>query len=186
MDGERAANYTAVNSGRGGEMTETRANPSTASDSAASLGRSRLSHISVPVRDRAEATRFFVDVLGAEITLQNRTFTEVRVAGTIIGFSEQTSGWTAPDAEFPHYAFEVPPEEFEPLKERLDTAGVKTHPIWTRHGVEALMYFRDPSGNLFELQCTEGFPNPQALRRAQGWGGDFRPPIADLSYDWKG
>jgi hypothetical protein len=113
-------------------------------------------------------------------------FTEVRVAGTIIGFSEQKGAWTAPDAEFPHYAFEVPPLEFEPLKARLDAAGVKTHPIWTRHGVEALMYFRDPSGNLFELNCIEGFPNAEALPHAQGWGGDFRPPVAHLSYDWKG
>jgi catechol 2,3-dioxygenase-like lactoylglutathione lyase family enzyme len=169
-------------------MTETRVNPSTASHSAEGHGlqRAALSHISIPVRDRAEATRFFVDVLGAEITLQNPAFTEVRVAATIIGLSEQKSGWTAPDAEFPHYAFEVPPLDFEPLKARLDAAGVKTHPIWTRHGVEALMYFRDPSGNLFELYCTEGFPNAQSLPHAQGWGGDFRPPVADLSYDWKG
>jgi catechol 2,3-dioxygenase-like lactoylglutathione lyase family enzyme len=147
---------------------------------------SRLSHISIPVRSRAEATDFFVNVLGAEISLQNPTFTEVTVAGTIIGLSEQKSGWTAPDAEYPHYAFEVPPEDFEPLKARLEAHGVKTHPIWTRHGVEALMYFRDPSGNLFEFFCTEGFRDADKLPHAKGWGGDFRPPIAELSYEWKG
>jgi catechol 2,3-dioxygenase-like lactoylglutathione lyase family enzyme len=169
-------------------MTETANKPSAAPNdfAAAAMRRATLSHISIPVRDRAEAARFFVTVLGAEITLENPTFTEVCVAGTIIGLSQQTSGWTAPDAEYPHYAFEIAPADFAPMKARLDAAGVKTHPIWTRHGVEALMYFRDPSGNLFEFFCTEGFENADQLPHAKGWGGDFRPPIGDLSYDWKG
>ncbi|HLH23023.1 MAG TPA: VOC family protein [Chloroflexota bacterium] len=145
-----------------------------------------LSHVSLPVRDRAEAVRWFVQVLGAELHLDNPTFTEVRVAGTVFGLSEQQGGWTAPDAEFPHYAFEVEGQAFLPLKARLEAHGVKTHPVWTRHGVEALMYFRDPSGNLFELYCTRGFPGADQLPRPPGWGGDFRPPIADLSYEWQG
>ena len=28
--------------------------------------------------------------------------------------------------------------------------------------------------------------NADQLVHARGWGGDFRPPIADLSYAWKG
>ena len=168
-------------------MTETAATPSPgAAQSAAQPRPARLSHMSIPVRDRAQAVRFFVDVLGAEVTLEIPTFVEVRLAGAILGFSEQKSGWTAPDAEFPHYAFEVAPEDFEPLKARLEAHGVKTHPIWSRHGVEALMYFRDPSGNLFEFYCPEGLDNADKLPRPPGWGGDFRPPLADLSYDWKG
>lgn len=145
-----------------------------------------LSHVSIPVRDRAEAKRFFVTVLGAEVTLDNPTFSEVTLAGTIIGLSEQKSGWPAPDAEYPHTAFEIAPDQFEPLKARLEAHGVTTHPIWTRHGIEALMYFKDPSGNLFELYCTEGFKGADDLPHAKGWGGDFRPPIAELGYDWKG
>ncbi len=169
-------------------MTDTAERRAIPSDdfAATAMRRATLSHISIPVRDRAEATRFFVNVLGAEVTLQNPTFTEVRMAGTIFGLSEQRSGWTAPDAEYPHYAFEIAPEDFEPMKARLEAHGVRTHPIWTRHGVEALMYFRDPSGNLFEFFCTEGFKDADKLPHAKGWGGDFRPPIADLSYDWKG
>src|SRR5437588_12999176 len=98
-----------------------------------------LNHFSIPVRDRAEGIRFFTEVLGAEVVLDNPSFSEVKVAGTIIGLSEQKGGWTAPDAEFPHYAFSVAGEEMEPLKQRLASFGVPTHPIWTRHGVEALM-----------------------------------------------
>ncbi len=161
--------------------------PGTAeSPSAADARPAHLSHVSIPVRDRAEAVRWFTKVLGAEVVLENPTFTEVRVAGTIFGLSEQKGGWTAPDAEFPHYAFEVDPKDLLALKARLEANGVKTHPLWTRHGVEALMYFRDPSGNLFELYCSTGFEGADRLPRPPGWGGNFRPPIADLSYDWQG
>jgi catechol 2,3-dioxygenase-like lactoylglutathione lyase family enzyme len=169
-------------------MTDTAANVSAPSQefAAAAMRRATLSHLSIPVRDRAKAVRFFVNVLGAEVTLENPTFTEVRMAGTIFGLSEQKAGWTASDAEFPHYAFEMHPDDFVPMKERLEANGVKAHPIWTRHGVEALMYFRDPSGNLFEFYCTTGFRNAEQLPHARGWGGDFKPPIGELSYEWKG
>src|SRR5712692_142520 len=90
-----------------------------------------LSHVSIPVRDRAEAVRWFVKALGAELHLDNPTFTEVRVAGTVFGLSEQKGGWTAPDAEFPHYAFEVEAKDLAALKARLEVNGVKTHPLWT-------------------------------------------------------
>lgn len=104
----------------------------------------------------------------------------------IFGLCEQKGSWTTPDAEFPHYGFEVTAENVLPLEVRLEAAGVKTHPLWTRRGVEALMDFRDPSGNLFEMYCTQGFEGANKLPRPPGWGGDFRPPIADLSYDWRG
>lgn len=147
---------------------------------------SGFSHVSVPVRDRDEAVRFFTGVLGGKQVLDNPTFAEVRVGGMIFGFSQQKGGWTAPDAEFPHYAFFVDPDDFVPLKQRLEAHGVPTHPIWTRHGVEALMYFRDPSGNMYELYCTKGFKEADKLPRPDSMGGNFRPPIASLSYDWKG
>ena len=169
-------------------MTETIANaPSSGADASPSpMQRAYFAHMSLPVRDREEAVRFFVNVLGAEVVLDLPVFTEVRMAGTIIGLSQQKGGWTAPDAEYPHYAFEVPPEDFEPLKARLEAHGVKTHPIWTRSRVEALMYFRDPSGNLFEFYCTEGFPNADKLPVSKKEGGDFLPPIDQLSYEWTG
>src|SRR5262245_46033605 len=131
---------------------------------------SGFAHVSVPVRDREEAKRFFMNVLGGELKLDIPTFCEVVVGSMIFGFSEQKGGWTAPDAEFPHYAFYVDPDDFVPLKERLKANGVPTHPIWSRGGVEALMYFRDPSGNLFELYCTQGFKDADKLPGARGSG----------------
>lgn len=144
---------------------------------------SGLNHLSIPVRDRQEAIRFFTDVLGADVALDNPSFTEVLLAGTIIGISEQAGGWTAPNAEFPHYAFSIEGADMQPMKERLESFGIPTHSIWTRHGVEALMYFRDPSGNLFEMYCTRGFPGAADAPRPTHWGGNYGIDLRALCYE---
>src|SRR5262245_42352335 len=68
-----------------------------------------LNHLSVPVKDVRQSTRFFMEVLGAEFIfeLQDQSFAEVRCGGMVIGLSKQESGWTGPEAEFPHYGFQI-------------------------------------------------------------------------------
>ncbi len=146
-----------------------------------------FSHVSMPVRDLDEACRFWTEVLGAEpvLYLPARGFAEVRIGGIILGFSQQPGGWTGRTAEFPHYAFFVEPDQMVAIKARLEAAGVPTHPIWTRNQVEALMYFRDPSGNLFELYCPRGFPGVERLPRG-GAHGDYVPDLGALNYRWRG
>jgi len=63
-----------------------------------------FAHASLPVRDVAEACRFWIEVLGAEPVLNHhpQQFAEVRVGGIILGFSKQPGGWTGRTAEFPH------------------------------------------------------------------------------------
>lgn len=47
------------------------------------------------------------------------------------------------------------------------------------------MYFRDPSGNLFELYCPQ-YDRPEDIEIGLGKavGSTFRPPIDDLNYEW--
>ncbi len=147
-----------------------------------------FSHISTPVRDVAEAVRFWTEIFAAERVRNSHPdrFAEVRLGGVIIGMSRQPGGWTGHSAEFPHYAFFVDPEHMVPLKERLEAYGVPTHDIWTRNRVEALMYFRDPSGNLFELYCKQGFQEVQTIPQEASAGGDYTVDLAALNYDrWK-
>ncbi len=146
---------------------------------------SGFSHISMPVRDVEEAVRFWTTVFGAEpvLNVHRDQFAEVRVGGVILGFSRQPSGWTSRSAEFPHYAFFVEPEDMVPLKERLEAFGVPTHEIWTRNRVEALMYFRDPSGNLFELYCKRGFKDVTTIPQGRSAGGDYQVDLEALNYD---
>jgi catechol 2,3-dioxygenase-like lactoylglutathione lyase family enzyme len=146
-----------------------------------------FNHASIPVRNLEEAKRFYTEVLGGEVTLLPAPgFAEVRLGGAIIGLSEQKSGWTGPANEYPHYAFTMAAEDFNPFVDHLKASGVKTGPVWTRHGVEALMYFRDPSGNLLEIYCERGLQDADKLPRSGKWGGKLAIDFADLNYEWKG
>ena len=144
-----------------------------------------FNHMTIPVRDMYEGKRFLTEVLGGDVVLELADHITVAVGGAQVGMAPMAGGWTAYDAEFPHYAFFVEPEDMVPLKERLESYGVPTHDIWTRNGIEALMYFRDPSGNLLELYCKSGFKDADKLPRG-GAGGDYTIDFAALNYDrWK-
>lgn len=135
------------------------------------------------MRDLEEAKRFWTTNFdGTARTVGKRV--HIVVAGTTLAFFDAPGlcGW---DHEYPHYAFTVTSDGIRGLKDRLERSGAKTHPLWTRKHGEALMYFRDPSGNLFELYCPN-YDRESELVVAAGRGGDFRPPIKDLRYDWKG
>ncbi len=147
---------------------------------------SGFSHLSLPVRDLKEALRFFTEVLGAEPVFDRGEFGEVRLGGVIIGLAPQKEGWTGWDAEFPHYGFFIEPEGFLPMKKRLETHGVPTTKIWTRDGIRTLMYFRDPSGNLFEIYCLKGLKDAHKAPRGAGAGGDYEIDLGALNYEWKG
>jgi catechol 2,3-dioxygenase-like lactoylglutathione lyase family enzyme len=147
---------------------------------------SGFSHASLPCRDLTESKRFYTEVLGGELIHDAEGFAEVRLGGVIIGFSEQAGGWTARGAEFPHYAFFIEAGDFLRMKEWLDRSGVKTHQPWTRDGKRALMYFRDPSGNLFEMYCPSGLAATASFPRGPKQGGDYVIDFGALNYDWKG
>lgn len=144
-----------------------------------------FNHLSIPVKDVKQSLRFFMEVLGAEWVMEQEMFAEVRCGGMVIGLSKQPGGWTGPEAEFPHYGLLAEADDLWPLKERLEAHGVPTHDIWTRNGYTGLMYFRDPSGNLFELYCPR-VRNEDAPRLIHQGKTGFTPPLAALNHDWKG
>jgi hypothetical protein len=104
----------------------------------------------------------------------------VEIGGIDVSFSAVSGGWTARDSELPRYAFSVAPEHLLPLKMRLESFGIPTHDVCTHNGSDAWMYFRDPSGNLFELYCERGFTGP--IRGVQA-GADSTVDVASLCYD---
>ena len=127
---------------------------------------------------------FGVIVLGATVAFERPAHITVIVGGAEIGLSSEAGGWTAADAEYPHYSFLVKPADLLPLKERLERYDVPTSEVWSRNGIDAVMYFRDPSGTLWELYCESGFKGP--VRRGASAGGDYIPDVTALNYDtWK-
>ena len=140
-------------------------NPTSASAVATSTAKqprfTGFSHMTIPCKDLEQTKRFFTEVLGGEIAHPGPKL-EIRIAGTLVTFSPASGGWTGRNSEYPHYAFFIEPDDFLPMKERLESYGVPTSEPWTRDYVKALMYFRDPSGNLLEMYCARGFQGQAA------------------------
>ena len=162
---------------------ETTANSVAAGEASASRQPrfSGMSHVSIPCRDIEESKNFYAHVMGGELVHGIQGFVEFRIEDIIIGLSEQSEGWTGPDDEYPHYAFYISGPNFELMKNWLHSYGVPNYPY--RRGDTALIYFRDPSGNLFELYCDTGYEGIESLPLAPRRGGrpiDFR----GLNYHW--
>src|SRR5262245_40106648 len=157
----------------------------------AGLGRPRIEsfgHLSMPVRDLQQSKRFFIEVMGGEpmITSDPETFTEVRVAGAVVELSTRGGECTGHSAEYPHYAFHADAKDFMLMIEWLKAHGVVTPGPWTRDGKKGLMYFRDPSGNLFEVYCGTDLAMAREFPRGAKQGGRYVTDYANLFYDWRG
>ena len=143
---------------------------------------SGISHVSLPCRDLEESKIFYSQVLGGELVHEIAKFVEYKIADIIIGLAEQQDGWTRPEDEYPHYAFHIDGVNFELMRSWLASHGLPNYPY--RRDKTALIYFRDPSGNLFELYCDNGYEKIDSLPPAPRRGGqaiDFRK----LNYQWK-
>ena len=146
----------------------------------------KFEHVSVPCRDLEEAMCFFIDVLGGELRVKTPIFGEVRLGGVYVGFGLQGTTFMQPSTEYPHIGFVVGPDEMAAMKAWLTQCGIPTSNYWTRFGAEALMFFRDPSGNVFELYCPKGFPGTESFPRGPAAGHGTAVNIDAIRYDtWK-
>jgi catechol 2,3-dioxygenase-like lactoylglutathione lyase family enzyme len=148
-----------------------------------------FAHASLYCRDFEQAKRFFTKVGGGELIHEVKDgatgFAEVRVAGIIIGFTDRPGSTTKRDAEYPHYAFFIEPQDFLPMVAWLRQNGVTTSEPWTRDGIKGLLYFRDPSGNLFEMYCPKLKESASFVRGAKQ-GGSYTIDFGGLNYQWNG
>lgn len=69
------------------------------------------------------------------------------------------------------------------MKDWLASCGIPSTICWTRMGVEALMFFRDPSGNLIELYCEKGFKGADKLPRGPARGHGRTVNVDELYYE---
>jgi catechol 2,3-dioxygenase-like lactoylglutathione lyase family enzyme len=142
-----------------------------------------MSHVSLPCRDLEESKLFYARVLGGELVHEIPGFFEYRITDMIFGLSEQPGGWTGLDDEYPHYAFYTDGENFRLMTDWLDRHGIPNHPY--RRDRTALIYFRDPSGNLLEVYCRR-IEAAAGFARGAKQGGDYAIDFAALNYRWPG
>ncbi|HEX4114091.1 MAG TPA: VOC family protein [Stellaceae bacterium] len=141
-----------------------------------------FSHVSVPCRDIAAGKRFYTAVLGGTVRVDTPDFVALRVFDTEIGIGSVGTTFVGHDSEYPHFAFFAGPGEMLRMKAWLTRCGIPTSNFWTRHGVEALMFFRDPSGNLIELFCEHGFTGADKLPRGPARGHGTAVDVTALHY----
>jgi catechol 2,3-dioxygenase-like lactoylglutathione lyase family enzyme len=142
-----------------------------------------VDHVSMPCRDLDEGIRFYRDVLGGEMVVQESAFALFKLAGTRIGIGSAGCTFMEENAEYPHLAFVAEADQLSAMKDWLAACGVPSSNFWTRQGIEALMFFRDPSGNVIELFCYEGFEGSADLPRGPARGHGNTIDIDALRYN---
>lgn len=142
----------------------------------------KFASLHLPSSDMAASRAFYLDVLRTDLVAIDDASFRVRLGDFDIVVGEQADGGTPVGAEYPHYALTVTPAQYVGLKQRLDGFGVPTNEPWTRKNAKyALMYFRDPSGNQFELYSPEG-GGSLPLRIGARAGGDYHIDFDALTY----
>ena len=142
-----------------------------------------FAHVSLPCRDLEQGKTFYIGVMGGKLRVNTPTFCSINVCGTEIGIGNEGCTFIAPGSEYPHFAFYVGPKEIVQMKEWLARCGIPTSNFWTRSGVETLMFFRDPSGNMIELFCTGGVPGSDKFPKGPPRGHGTAVDIDALRYD---
>jgi catechol 2,3-dioxygenase-like lactoylglutathione lyase family enzyme len=141
-----------------------------------------FAHVSVPCRDLEEGKRFYRDVLGGEMVVDTPTFCSFVLGGVQVGIGTVGCSWTDAENEYPHFAFYVDADTLVQMQGWLARCGIPTSNLWTRGGVEALMFFRDPSGNVIELYCKQGYKGAEALPKGPPRGHGTAVDITKLLY----
>ena len=141
-----------------------------------------LAHVSLPCRDLAEGKRFYLGVLGGTIRVDHPQFAAITIAGSEIGIGTEGCTFIEPGAEYPHIAFYCGPDALLAMKDWLTRCGIPSSNFWTRRGTEALMFFRDPSGNMIELFCVKGFKGADQLPKGPPAGHGIAIDVNELRY----
>lgn len=145
-----------------------------------------FAHVSVPCRDLEEGKLFYGKVLGGKMHVETPTFASFRLCGVDVGIGTDGCTYLEPATEYPHFAFFCGPDEIRQMKTWLARCDIPSSNFWTRSGVEALMFFRDPSGNMIELYCERGFDGADKLPRGPARGHGTAVDIDALRYtEWK-
>ena len=145
-----------------------------------------IDHVSFPCRDLEEGIRFYRDVLGGTMLVKEDAFALFEISGARIGIGSAGCTFIEPGNEYPHMGFACSAETLSAMQEWLAACGIPTTDPWTRQGIETLLFFRDPSGNVIELFCHEGYEGAADLPRGPARGHGITIDIDSIAYsEWR-
>lgn len=116
----------------------------------------RVNHLTYCVKDKARATRFWVDVLGVNeipsMVDSDRIVWLQLPSGTMVHLIEHED---APSEPSHHGAFEV--EDIDEAQKYMRERGVETTDITQRHDGQRVFFIEDTEGNRIEICTKSGF-----------------------------
>jgi len=121
--------------------------------------------------------------MGGTQIVEEPAFALFDICGFHIGIGSVGTTFIEPGNEYPHIGLEVDAGALVHMKECLSACGIPSSPFWTRAGVETMMFFRDPSGNVIELYCHEGYADAPNLPRGPAQGHGNAIDIDEIRYD---
>lgn len=120
-------------------------------------------HLAVPVRDVAEAKRFYVDVLGCGVGRESEKWVDLNLFGHQLVCHEAPPGAESSNpvdgdaVPVPHFGVVLTMDAWQALAARLSgrVAFVMEPHVRFRGepGEQATLFFRDPSGNALEFKA---------------------------------
>jgi catechol 2,3-dioxygenase-like lactoylglutathione lyase family enzyme len=143
-----------------------------------------FAHVSLPTLNLEEGVRFYTQVLGGQLMFKVPAYAAINIAGIQFGLGSDGCSFVQPRMEYPHIAFYVTADEMLRMRKWLTLCRVPISNLWTRKGVEALMFFRDPSANLIELLCRSGVEGADNLPRGNARAGDALDTESLYYTDW--
>jgi catechol-2,3-dioxygenase len=112
-----------------------------------------FAELTLQVRDRAAAERFYCEILGLEVLAREDDRTWLAA-----GERSRLGLWLPGEKEFGdeggshvHYAFSAAPGRLDALAERLDAAGIEHRGPVEHEGGDRSLYLEDPDGNVLEV-----------------------------------
>ena len=113
-----------------------------------------INHLTLAVSDAEESFRFYTEVLGFEPAAKWPDGAYLKAGDFWVALLADENARSEPLPEYTHFAFNVAPEVFDALAERIVASGAK---VWQENPTEgASLYFLDPNGHRLEIHVTLG------------------------------
>ena len=112
---------------------------------------SGLNHLTLAVSSLAPSVAFYQQLLGMRLHARwdSGAYLSCGDLWLCLSLDPQRRITPPEESDYTHYAFTVTEEDFEPLSQRLEQAGVT---VWKQNKSEgASFYFLDPDGHKLEL-----------------------------------
>jgi len=144
----------------------------------------RVGHLALSVSNLEEATKFYTDVLGFQVSLQRDEATfltcgHVHHDLVLVQASDGSPPFNKGNLGLRHFALQV--ANFAELKAaylELKNADVKIRLI-VDHGITSSFYFFDPDGNNVEFFCNNQDTSAEGLAVLRDPGTSNKPLVLD-------